>query len=317
MMTLPLDQVIQGDCLETLKSIPDNSIDVCFADPPFNLDKKYSKYDDQRSLEEYLEWCEQWLLELARVTKPTGSILVHNIPKWLTYYSAILNKHAHFRHWIAWDAMSAPLGKTLLPAHYGILFYSKQAKGTKFYEIRAPHKTCRVCNNYLKDYGGKKDQMHPFGYLVSDVWTDIHRIRHNKRRDPHPCQLPIHLLERLILMTTDVDDVVLDPFLGTGTTAIAAKQLQRHYIGLELDPIYQEIAEEKLAKIEAPTLYQGYPVSMFLNKIQSIRDCDAARLFPPQITSQDKKRMRENGHARNGKSKNGASQQTLELELPF
>lgn len=302
-MTLPLDQVILGDCLEKLADIPDSSIDVCFADPPFNLDKKYTAYDDQKSLEDYLAWCEKWLVELVRVTKPTGSILVHNIPKWLTYYAATLNKHAHFRHWIAWDAMSMPLGKTLLPAHYGILFYSKQAKGTKFYEIRAPHKTCRECGAYLKDYGGKKDQMHPFGYLVSDVWTDIHRIRHSKRRDgEHPCQLPIHLLERLILMTTDAGDVVLDPFLGTGTTAIAAKNLGRHYIGIELDPIYEKIASDKLAKIKKPTLYQDYPVSMYLGKIQSIRDADAKKLFPQQLTSTEKKRQKAkagiqaNGH---------------------
>jgi site-specific DNA-methyltransferase (adenine-specific) len=292
---LEVDRIIIGDCLDKLADIPDASVDVCFADPPFNLDKKYSSYHDERSVEDYIAWCERWLLELVRVTKPTGSILVHNIPRWLTYYAGILNHHAHFRHWIAWDAMSAPLGKTLLPAHYGILFYSKQPKGTKFYEIRAPHKKCRVCDSYLKDYGGKKDQMHPFGYLVSDVWTDIHRIRHASRRDPHPCQLPIHLLERLILMTTDPDDVVLDPFLGTGTTAIAAKRLDRRYIGIELDPMYETIANDKLAQVNEPTLYQGVPVSLFLGKIQSIRDVDAKNLFPPQLTSTEKKRTRTNG----------------------
>ncbi len=313
-MMLPLDQVILGDCLEKLAEIPDNSIDVCFADPPFNLDKKYATYDDQKSLEDYLAWCEKWLVELVRVTKPSGSILVHNIPKWLTYYAAILNKHAHFRHWIAWDAMSTPLGKTLLPAHYGILFYSKQAKGTKFYEIRAPHKTCRECGAYLKDYGGKKDQMHPFGYLVSDVWTDIHRIRHAKRRDDeHPCQLPIPLLERLILMTTDVGDVVLDPFLGTGTTAIAAKNLQRHYIGIELDPVYEKIANDKLAKITKPTLYEGYPVSLYLRKVQSIRDVDAAQLFPKQLTSTEKKRKK----AESSLSANGHKPKQLPMPEPY
>jgi site-specific DNA-methyltransferase (adenine-specific) len=288
---LPVDQVINGDSLQILAQIPDNTVDMCFADPPFNLDKKYGTYKDQRAVEDYLAWCEQWLRELVRVTKPSGSIFIHNIPKWLTYYAGILNQIAHFRHWIAWDAMSAPLGKTLLPAHYGILFYSKQAKGTKFFEVRAPHKTCRECGAFLKDYGGKKDQMHPFGMLVSDVWTDIHRIRHNKRRDPHPCQLPIHLLERLILMTTDEGDLVLDPFLGTGTTAIAAKRLSRHYIGIELDPLYTQIARDKLAQTQ-PTRYEGIPVSLFLGKIQSIRDCDAAKIFPPQLTKQQKRRRK-------------------------
>lgn len=293
-----LDQVVHGDCLKIMSAIEDNSVDMCFADPPFNLEKRYTSYKDHRPAEEYLEWCRKWLRELWRITKPTGSIFVHNIPKWLTYYANILNEFAYFRHWIAWDAMSNPLGKTLLPAHYGILFYTKSPQNFKFYEIRAPHKRCRVCDNYLKDYGGKKDQMHSFGALVSDIWADIHRIRHNVRRDEHPCQLPIPLLERIVLMSTDPGDIVLDPFLGTGTTAIAAKKLGRQFIGIDLDAEYIEIAEEKLLKVEK-TIYKGVFVSNFLGNIQSIRDIDAAKLFPPQLTSVEKKRLRnKNGNHR-------------------
>jgi site-specific DNA-methyltransferase (adenine-specific) len=188
--------------------------------------------------------------------------------------------------------MSTPLGKTLMPAHYGILFYTKAAKGYKFNEIRAPHKRCRLCNGFLKDYGGKKDMMHAFGQLVSDAWTDIHRIKHNKRRDEHPCQLPIHLLERVILMSTDPGDVVLDPFLGTGTTAIAAKQLGRHYIGLELDENYARIAEQKLART-GPSRHEGFFVSLYLGKLQTIREVDAKQLFPPQLTKQQKRAKKE------------------------
>lgn len=280
-----------GDCLKVLSQIEDNSIDVCFADPPFNLKKRYKGYTDRKATEEYLEWCRKWLGELVRVTKPTGSIFIHNIPKWLTYYASILNDMAYFRHWIAWDAMSTPLGKTLLPAHYGILMYTKQPTGFKFYEIRAPHKTCRVCSAYIKDYGGKKDQMHPFGGLVSDVWTDIHRIRHASRRDEHPCQLPVHLLERVILMSTDVGDVVLDPFSGTGTTAIAAKTLQRQYVGIELDEFYADISKNKLERVK-PTMLEGIPVSVFLGRVVTIRDIDARHLFGSQLTSTEKKRIR-------------------------
>jgi site-specific DNA-methyltransferase (adenine-specific) len=306
-----LNKVVSGDCLEILSTIEDNSVDACFADPPFNLEKKYTAYKDQKPAEEYLEWCRQWLSELVRVTKPTGAIFVHNIPKWLTYYASILNDLAYFRHWISWDAMSNPLGKTLLPAHYGILFYTKAPKGFKFYEVRSPHRKCRVCDSYLKDYGGKKDQMHPFGALVSDVWTDIHRIRHNVRRDEHPCQLPIHLLERIVLMSTDAGDIVLDPFLGTGTSAIAAKALGRHYVGIELDSEYVTIAEDKLAKV-TPSLYEGYYVSYFLDKIQSIRDIDAAKLFPPQLTSIEKKKIRANGNGLYERQNGHGQKQLLE-----
>lgn len=311
-----LDQVVLGDCLQIMSNIEDNSVDISFADPPFNLEKKYGSYKDQRPDAEYVEWCRKWLSEMVRVTKPTGSIFVHNVPKWLTYYACILNDIAHFRHWIAWDAMSNPLGKTLLPAHYGVLFYTKQIKGYKFYEIRAPHKRCRVCDSYLKDYGGKKDQMHPFGALVSDVWTDIHRIRHSVRRDEHPCQLPLPLLERIVLMSTDPGDIVLDPFLGTGTTGVAAKTLGRHFVGIELDLEYVSLANEKLKNVKQTT-YKGYFVSNFLGKIQSIRDVDAAQIFPPQLTTIEKKRMKQNGdngHGNNGNEETHVIAQSKLLE---
>ena len=219
-----LNTIQQGDCLELFRNIPDNSVDMTFADPPFNLQKKYTSYKDNLAFQEYLDWCELWIAEMVRVTKPTGSIFLHNIPKWLTFYATYLNKFAHFKHWIAWDAPTAPMGKSLQPAHYGILFYTKEAKGTKIYELRYPHKRDRKQGFLWKDYGGKKDGLHPFGPLISDVWTDIHRVKHNSKRDPHPCQLPLHLLDRLILLTTDENDIVLDPFSGTGTTAIAAKR---------------------------------------------------------------------------------------------
>lgn len=254
---LPLNEIICGDVTETMKKIPDDSIDMTFADPPFNLNKKYGNYKDKKADAEYIKWCEDWLTEMVRVTKPTGSILVHNIPKWLVYYANHLNKIAFFKHWIAWDSMSIPLGKTLLPAHYGILFYTKSQKGFKFNELRSPHKKCRRCDTMIKDYGGKKGQINPLGTLLSDVWSDIHRIRHKNRRDKHPCQLPEPLLERLILMTTEEKDVVLDPFIGAGTTALAAKRLGRNFIGIDIDPEYKTIVENKLKNVNY-RLTNGY-----------------------------------------------------------
>lgn len=267
-----INQIIEGDSIQVMKEIPDNSVDMSFADPPFNLNKSYEYYKDDKEVNEYQAWCKEWLRQMVRITKPTGSIFVHNIPKWLTYFASYLNEIAYFKHWIAWDAMGAPLGKTLLPNHYGILWYVK-SRDFKFYDVRAPHERCRECDSLLADYGGKKDLIHPFGTLKSDVWTDIHRIRHNKRRDEHPCQLPVHLLERLILMTTDENDLVFDPFVGTGTTAVAAKKLGRRYIGIDIDSKYVEISRENLEKA-TPTLLNGCYVSIFLGKIMTIRDKD-------------------------------------------
>lgn len=273
-----LNKITNGDCLELFKKIPDDSVDVTFADPPFNLKKKYNSTKDSLKLKEYLDWCEKWITEMVRVTKPTGAIFVHNIPKWLTYYSAYLNKIADFKHWISWDAPTAPMEKSLQPNHYGILFYAKNIKENKFYELRYPHKRCRKCGYLHKDYGGKKGLLHPFGSLVSDVWTDIHRVKHNKYRDEHPCQLPIHLLERIVLMSSDENEIALDPFSGTGTTALAAKRLGRNFIGFEFDKTYAEIAENKVAQEEANSKIGDVWLSFHLNEAVTIRNEDWEKL---------------------------------------
>jgi site-specific DNA-methyltransferase (adenine-specific) len=269
-----MNQVLNGDCLSLFSQIKDNSIDITFADPPFNLKKKYNSHKDNLEIADYISWCDEWIREMVRVTKPTGSIFLHNIPKWLTFYSKTLNEIADFKHWISWEAPTAPMGKTLQPAHYGILFYAKNIKELKFYEIRSPHKRTRKANILAKDYGGKKAKLHPFGPLVSDVWTDIHRIKHNKYRDKHPCQLPIHLLERVILMSTDENDIVLDPFVGTGTSAVAAKRLNRQYIGFDIDDNYVKITQEKLEEEQFISKLNSAYVSYYLDDIVTIRDAD-------------------------------------------
>lgn len=275
-----LNKIIQGDCLKILKKIPDNSVDMTFADPPFNLKKIYNHYEDSKEKQDYLSWCNDWMSEMVRVTKPTGAIFVHNIPRWLNYFAEHLNKIVYFRHWIVWDSGGAPMGKTLLPNHYGILYYtkSKSYNEFKFNDIRCPHPRCRICDEFLKDYGGKKDQAHGFGPLLSDVWSDIHRIRHKKRRDAHPCQLPIPLLERLILMTTEEGDFVLDPFIGTGTTAVAAKQLGRNYIGIEIDSDYVKIAKKNIEEARK-TKINGRYVSIYLGHIRTMRDKDFKEIW--------------------------------------
>lgn len=270
---LPINQILKGDCLKLFKSIPNNSIDCIFADPPFNLNKKYNSHIDKLVETEYLDWCKLWIDECLRVLKDSGFIFLHNIPKWLTFYANFLNYKAVFRHWISWDAMTAPMGKTLQPAHYGILFYSKTNDRSKFNEIRYPHKRDRK-GVLIKDYGGKKNILHPFGPLCSDVWTDIHRIRHSKYRDEHPCQLPIHFLERIILMSSEENDIILDPFMGTGTTAIASKRLGRNFIGFEKDKKYCEIANKKVKSENFLSKIGEYWVSFYLNEIVSLREKD-------------------------------------------
>lgn len=188
---MTLDTVVHGDCLAVLRQLPSEMADLTFADPPFNL-SKYRSYDDQRSSDEYLDWCRRWLQELLRITKPTGSIVVHNIPRWLTHYAAFLNERADFRHWIAWEALGMPLGKTLMPRHYGILFYARDKRQQKFYEIRHPHRRCRKCGVLHRDYGGKNTGCILSGrsFRMSGVTSTVSSMPHAVTRIPANCRKP-------------------------------------------------------------------------------------------------------------------------------
>ena len=267
-------QVHQDDCMNVLRRIESNSVNVVFADPPFNLGKKYKSYNDNKPLEDYLDWTSEWIAESCRVLRDDGSLFIYNIPRLLIHTVSLLAGKLEFRHWIAWNSNARPLGKTLQPAHYGILFYTK-SRDSKFYNVRAPHQKCRKCDEFLKDYGGKKHQRHYFGYQVSDVWSDIHRVRHRRKRiADHPCQLPVHLIERLLLLSTDPGDVLFDPFCGGGSAAVAAKQLNRRYIGAEIDASYAEISNQKYQEAKHVTDETGAFVSVHLGKVVSIRDID-------------------------------------------
>ena len=172
-----INSVVNDDCIEVMNRMPEESAQLIFADPPFNLDKKYGTYEDNLPFTQYMEWTKEWINAAVRILKPDGTILLYNIPKLLTHTAPILNELCEFRHWIAWNSGGKPLGKTLQPAHYGILFYTKD-KRSKFYDVRAPHKECRKCHTYYTDYGGKEYMRHPFGYQSATYGTAIHRVRH-------------------------------------------------------------------------------------------------------------------------------------------
>lgn len=164
MNEIPENQILEGDCLELFEQMPEDSVDMTFADPPFNLKKKYTSYKDSLELREYIKWCEKWISEMVRVTKPTGSIFLHNIPKWLTYYASHLNKIADFKHWISWEAPTAPMGKSLQPNHYGIYFILKNKEILKFMN-------CAILIREIekKVFYGKTTEARRINYTLSDL----------------------------------------------------------------------------------------------------------------------------------------------------
>lgn len=239
----------QGDAIEILKHYPDESVDLVFADPPYNLDKDYSIYDDEQAGHKYIEWCNTWLVEYIRILKPTGSLFVLNLPHWAMYHADFLNQRLYFQNWIVWDALSEPRGK-IMPAHYALLFYTKDPENFTFnYEAVSPvdarHYCLRAsCIRKRKKAGD--DEKSP----LNDIWWDIHRIRHQRDRDYHPCQLPESLMSRIIRLSTKPGDVVLDAFGGTGTTPLTALQLGRRYVAIDIDSNYVTIMQDKIKQVE-------------------------------------------------------------------
>ena len=229
-------ELFHCDCLKLLDQMADNSVDLIFADPPFNLAKEYGTgFNDAISEQEYLEWTEQWLTECVRVLKTGGAFFVYNIPHWSTHISNILDRHLNFRHWIAiYMRGLMPVQNKLHPSHYGLLYYIKGEKPTTFNQQRIPMPTCRHCGGEIHDYGGKKRGLNPNGLCIADVWTDINPVRHQKYKNRVANELPLKLLYRVISLASNEGDIVFDPFGGSGTTYVVAEYLKRKWIGAEI-----------------------------------------------------------------------------------
>lgn len=243
------DVVIQGDALEVLKRYPDESVDLVFADPPYNLDKKYNSYEDEKGDRAYLEWCQAWLDEYIRILKPNGSLYLLNLPRWAMHLADYLNRRLFFQNWIVWDALSEPRGK-IMPAHYALLFYTRHPTNFTFnYEEVARLDARFYClrSSCVRQRKARGDDEKEF---LSDIWWDIHRLKHRRHRDYHPCQLPEGLLERIIRLSSNPGDVILDALAGTGTTAVVAARLGRRYVAIDVDNMYVQIMRQKLAQLE-------------------------------------------------------------------
>lgn len=239
----------KADCLDLLTGIKSNSVDLIFTDPPFNLKKDYGtdQYNDSMASDAYRKWCQTWLFELIRVLKPGGALTIYQWPKLLIELGAWLNQIPilRYRSLISLKMKSGfPIKGRLHPANYGILYYVK--KGAKPTFNVARHKTpiCRHCGKEIRDYGGYRKKFVKFEdnegvpwIQISDFWEDTRPARQDKSRKLRINELPIHIPERIILMASKEDDVVLDIFGGGGSTYHAAQMHNRNWIGCEIGDI--------------------------------------------------------------------------------
>jgi len=234
-----LGALYSADCMSILPAIADDSIDTVFADPPFNLGKVYGRNtNDSIPDAHYVRWCESWLDECVRVVKPGGAVFIYNLPKWNVLLGAhLMRRGLTFRHWIAIEISSSfPIQGKLHPSHYSLLYYTK-GKPKTFRRIRTPFSMCRHCGKEVKDYGGHRKAMNPRGVNLKDVWTDVPPVRHQKFqvKTRRANALSTKILDRVVEMSTDPNDIVLDPFGGSGTTYAVCESKNRRWIGTEID----------------------------------------------------------------------------------
>ncbi len=238
--------LFSGDCLSVLPHIRDSVVDTVFADPPFNLGKRYGKNsNDLRSEDDYLKWCKEWVAESVRTIKPGGAFFLYNLPRWNVLLGSYLAEIGmDFKHWIAVEmSASLPIPGRLHPSHYSLLYYTK-GKPKTFRRIRTPIQICRHCGGEVKDYGGHRDTMNSKGVSLKDVWTDIPPVRHwkFKSKERRANALSTKILDRVVEMSTEPGDLVLDPFGGSGTTFAVCEKKARAWIGMEID-FAQEIVD--------------------------------------------------------------------------
>ncbi len=239
---MEVNKIYLGDCIEIMKGLPDNSIDLIFADPPFNIGIKYDVHNDNMPYEEYFKWSEKWIGEAYRLLKNNGTIYVAIGDEFAAEINIILKKTGfYFRNWIIWYyTFGQNQRKKFNRAHTHILYFTKDKELFTFND-----KDIRVPSARQLVY--KDRRANPIGKIPDDVW-EFSRIcgTFKERIGKHPCQMPENLLELIIKASSNQGDIVLDPFGGTGTTAAVAKKLGRNFITIEISKEYHNIISQRL-----------------------------------------------------------------------
>ena len=231
-------EAICGDAIAELQKMENESVNLIVTDPPYNLNKDYGTSQDKLKFEDYLEFSRLWLKEAKRVLKPDGTIYIFMGMKYISYIYTILEQELGmtFNSWITWYYTQG-IGKTkgFSPRHDDILMFTKNAKKFVFDldAIRVPQKYYRSVNNMR-------------GANPGNVWEFSHMHYCNKNRKKHPTQKPEGLYERMILASSKENDVVVDPFVGSGTCLRVCQQTNRRGVGIDINPEYIEMTEERL-----------------------------------------------------------------------
>lgn len=245
-------QLMQGDCLELMKGIPDGSVDMVLASPPYNVGKEYEK---RLSIDDYLAWHQLIIEECGRLIRDGGSIawqVGNHISDGAVYpidclvFGQFIAAGLTPRNRIVWTfGHGLHCSKRFSGRHETVLWFSRgDAKVFDLDSVRVPQKY--PGKRHYK--GPKKGELsgNPLGKNPGDVW-EISNVKNNHpEKTAHPCQFPEQLAERLIKAICPSVGVVLDPFMGSGTTGVACVKTGRNFIGIEMDAGYFQIAKDRI-----------------------------------------------------------------------
>jgi DNA modification methylase len=242
-----LNKIICGDCVKELGRAREAFADLIFADPPFNIGYKYDKYHDEVEGGKYISWTREWMGACKKVLKPDGSFYIAIGDDYAADVKNIATRELNLvmRNWIIWHYTFGQQTKDKFArAHTHIFYFVNDGKNFTFndYAVRVPSDRQLI-------YADRR--ANPAGKLPDDVWEDSRVCGTFKERTGwHPCQMPESLLMRIIAVSSNQGDCVLDPFIGSGTTAAAAHKLQRNYVGIEISKDYAEKAKQRLAQMK-------------------------------------------------------------------
>lgn len=258
--------VTKGDCLVELAKLAEGSANLVFADPPFNIGYDYDLYDDRKAPDHYVQFTEAWAAEAYRTLASNGSLWMCGSDHFISEMDLAVRRQGFIkRSWVIWHyTFGQNLKGNMTKAHTHIIYYVKSKRDFVFNadDPKVRHKSARQV--VYKD-----KRANPAGRLPDDVWCileeQISSLNHalddvwffsrlagsfKERRGGHSCQMPEAILERIIRLTTNPGDLILDPFAGTGTTAAVAKKTGRSCVGWDISPAYVSESNKRLAEIK-------------------------------------------------------------------
>lgn len=255
---LTTNQILHGDALEELRKLPDAVAQAIIADPPYFNVLEDEAWDTQwKTAADYLAWCEGWVAESMRVLREDGLCFIFGqLGKrehtFLHLMSRLSQQH-QFHDLIIWDrAVGYNERRDSFTPQYEMILVLRKGEDTKFNKgaVRVPY-DAETIEKYMRDTRYKNKEARRAHLEKGKFATNILRVTSlkgiSKEKCGHPSQKPLALIEKLVLCSTDELDVILDPFLGSGTTAVAAQRNNRQWIGIERDPGYVKIAQKRLS----------------------------------------------------------------------